>query len=312
MLKAVSLFSGCGGSDLGLLRTGVQIVWANDAMKAACDTYRANMPNTEVVCSDVEKIINFPSADILIGCYPCQGFSQGGKRDAEAFSNFLFLEFYRALKQIKPIAFIVENVLGMTYKHNRPLFNAQLEFYAQLGYATKWKCLDARDYGLAQSRKRVFIVGVSSEKSGQYQFPQPTHGLGMQFEWQTQGEVLHGFPEWPEGEYFDGEMNWYYMSRNRRRDWSECAPCVVASAKAVTLHPVSPKMERVTRDVYRFIDDSKPRRYSYRECAALQGFPLGYEWSIDSLISKYKIIGNAVPPLLMENVAKPLVQLIMS
>ena len=131
MLKAVSLFSGCGGSDFGLSRTGVQIVWANDAMKAACDTYRANMPNTEVVCSDVEKIVNFPSADILIGCYPCQGFSQGGKRDSEAFSNFLFLEFYRALKQIKPIAFIVENVLGMTYQHNRPLFSAQLEFYAQ-------------------------------------------------------------------------------------------------------------------------------------------------------------------------------------
>eukprot|EP01041_Mallomonas_annulata_P029481 gene29481-51489_t len=79
--KAVSLFSGCGGSDAGVLAAGFDIVMANDILAYAKDVYEANHPDTDYFLGSVEKIKHFPAADLLVGCYPCQGFSQGGVRD---------------------------------------------------------------------------------------------------------------------------------------------------------------------------------------------------------------------------------------
>ena len=113
MATAVSLFSGCGGSDTGVHHLGIDILMANDIIPYARDVYLTNLPETEYILQDIRKLENFPSADLLLGCYPCQGFSQGGLRQANNKLNFLYKEFARALGQIKPKAIIVENVNGM-------------------------------------------------------------------------------------------------------------------------------------------------------------------------------------------------------
>src|ERR1700752_4386027 len=118
---AVSLFTGCGGSDLGLLKQGFDIVWANDIWDLACETYRQNIPNAKIAEGDIRTFKEFPEADLLVGCYPCQGYSQGGRRDASAPINYLYQEFDRVLRFIRPKAFIVENVNGMAFGENRAL-----------------------------------------------------------------------------------------------------------------------------------------------------------------------------------------------
>ena len=134
MPKAVSLFSGCGGSDAGIIAAGFDVVMANDKLPYAGDVYLANHPATEYVLSDISKVKEFPNSELLVGCYPCQGFSQGGVRDPSRRINTLYLEFARALHSIRPKAFIVENVSGMVRKNFRHLLEDQLKIFTEAGY----------------------------------------------------------------------------------------------------------------------------------------------------------------------------------
>src|SRR5439155_18974076 len=118
-IRAISLFSGCGGSDLALHELGFHIVWANDVWELACLTYRDNIPNATIDCGDIRDFRRFHSANLLVGCYPCQGFTQGGRRKATDSINYLYREFDRVLRNILPEAFVVENVNGMAYGLNR-------------------------------------------------------------------------------------------------------------------------------------------------------------------------------------------------
>lgn len=313
MLKAVSLFTGCGGSDAGIMNAGFQVVMANDILPYARDTYLANHPETEFILGDVQQIINFPSADLLVGCYPCQGFSQGGARKADRSINYLYLEFARALNEINPRAFIVENVSGMrrsTYKH---LLEDQIQRFSKAGshgYNVNWAMLSAQDYGVPQDRKRIFIVGIRSDLGIRYSFPKPTHGVGPNKEpYVTIGDALTDMPEWPEGEFCDDPFHWYYLSRNRRRDWAETSRTIVSHMRHIPLHPVSPRLLRISTDEWAFEDDSRARRFSYREAARLQGFDRGFvfpDTEFSSLQMRYRVIGNAVPPPLFEAVASSL------
>ena len=90
MPTAVSLFSGCGGSDLGLTWAGFDVLMANDNLSYAGVVHQANFPDVDFHSASITEIVNFPDADLLAGCYPCQGFSQGGARDPNANINFLY------------------------------------------------------------------------------------------------------------------------------------------------------------------------------------------------------------------------------
>ena len=142
-MKAISLFSGCGGSDAGVLAAGFDVVMANDKLAYARDVYLANHPTTNYVLGDVARINTFPTAELLIGCYPCQGFSQGGVRNPSAGINKLYLEFARALNQIKPRAFIVENVSGMVRRNFSHLLQDQFKVFTEAGYKVKAEVLNA-------------------------------------------------------------------------------------------------------------------------------------------------------------------------
>ena len=308
MPKAVSLFTGCGGSDAGLLGAGFDVVMANDVMGYARDVYRANMPETDYVLGSITDVRNFPKVDLLAGCYPCQGFSVGGVREADRKINYLYREFDRALRQIKPKAFIVENVSGMRNSNNQHLAVNQLTRFRMAGYRVSWSILDAREYGVAQERTRMFFVGIRSDLGLKYEFPVPTHSLLGQDAsglppCPTIRDRIGDLPLWPEGEYDDQPFHWYYLSRDRRRDWEQVSRTIVANSRHTPLHPVSPRLMRAGPDEWHFIDDGPARRLSYREAARLQGFGDMTFPDTGGTRLRYRVIGNAVPPPLFKAVA---------
>ena len=206
---AVSLFSGCGGSDLALVQAGFRVVWANDISEVACRTYEDNIPGSQIKAGDISDFVNFPNAQLLVGCYPCQGYSQAGRRKINVPVNFLYRQFDRVLRTIRPRAFVVENVSGMSNSSNRQLLKNQLVRYRLAGYKVKWKKLDAKDYGVAQTRKRVFIVGLRSDLEVEYDLPPPTHGPLGQNGYLTQRDTLRALPPWPEGDFCAEAFHWY-------------------------------------------------------------------------------------------------------
>jgi DNA (cytosine-5)-methyltransferase 1 len=303
-VSAVSLFSGCGGSDLALEQCGFRVRWANDISPLACATYRDNFENSAIKEGDIRDFRRFPNAQLLVGCYPCQGYSQGGKRTSNVPINYLYREFDRALRWIYPRAFIVENVSGMTHRENEHLLRNQLRRFRLAGYHVVWKVLDAKDYGVPQTRRRIFLVGIRSDLGLTYIFPEPSHGPDRLKPHVTQRDAIGRLPLWPEGKYCNEPLHWYYLSRNRRHDWDEPAPCIVGHWRNVPLHPVSPSLRKVDRDWWMFSSKSPARRLSYEECARLQGFPASWRWKRGRLRDRFQLIGNAVPPPLFKAVLK--------
>ena len=308
-MKAVSLFSGCGGSDAGVLAAGFDVVMANDKLAYAKDVYLANHPETDYRLGDVEQISKFPKASLLVGCYPCQGFSQGGVREATRSINTLYLEFARALKTIRPKAFVVENVSGMARKNFAHLLKHQYKVFAEAGYCVKAQVLNAANYGVAQERHRILIVGLRNDLGVEYHFPEPTHGPELAQPYVTIREAIGDLPKWPDGEFYDRDFHWYYLSRNRRRGWNETSKTIVANPRHVPLHPMSPKLIKQEHNVWKFATEARARRFSYREAARLQGFAKNFKFpdtAAGSLEMRYKVAGNAVPPPLFGAVVKAL------
>jgi DNA (cytosine-5)-methyltransferase 1 len=291
---------------MALSELGIKIVWANDICEAACLTYQDNIPNAKIECGDISDFDGFPSADLLVGCYPCQGFTQGGRRDWGDSVNFLYQQFDRVLRRTQPKAFVVENVNGMTYGPNQELLANQLCRYRLAGYRVKWKILNAQDYGVAQSRRRLFMVGVRSDLEFDYAFPAPTHGPSLPHRTVSQRDALRGLPEWPTGDFNEEPFHWYYLSRNRRRDWTEPSPCIVGHWRHVPLHPSSPPLRRINTDKWVFANKGPARRFSYKECAALQGFQRAFAWRRGTIRERFQMIGNAVPPPLFRAVVASL------
>lgn len=306
MAKAVSLFSGCGGSDVGIINAGFEVLMANDVLSYARDVYIENHPETDYVLGNIAGISSFPVADLLVGCYPCQGFSQGGARDPSRKINKLYLEFARALNEIGPKAFVVENVSGMVRKNFKHLLDDQFRVFKEAGYKVKAEVLTASNYGVAQDRKRIFIVGLRNDIDIDYRFPEPTHGIDGAKTKVTIRDAIGHLPEWPEGEFYDCDFHWYYMSRNRRNGWEEQSKTIVANPRHMPLHPISPEMERVGTDEWRFSNNDPARRFSYEEAAALQGFDglVFPDTEKSSLNMRYTVVGNAVPPPLFEAVVR--------
>jgi len=304
-VPTISLFSGCGGSDLALSQLGHEIVWANDISEIACETYKDNL-GPVIQAGDIAGYGSFPEAEFLVGCYPCQGFTQGGRRQSYDKINFLYQQFDRVLRIIRPKAFVVENVNGMAYGANQELLGNQLRRYRLAGYRVQWKVLDARHFGVAQCRRRVFIVGIRSDIKYSYTFPEQGYAAAPDRPLVSQRDVLDGLPEWPAGEFNEEPFHWYYLSRNRRHEWEQPSPCIVGHWRHVPLHPMSPPLERIHTDKWVFSTRGPARRFSYRECAALQGFPRQFVWNRGSVRERFQMIGNAVPPPLFKAVVSKL------
>jgi DNA (cytosine-5)-methyltransferase 1 len=305
-LQAVSLFSGCGGFDLGASQAGIEIIWANDIYKPAAAAYRSLLPNVEFHQGDIRDIKAFPRADVLIGCYPCTGFSLGARRRSrdqqtknlrENTNNFLYREFMRVLRQVKPLFLFVENVGGMASAESGWFLQRQFEGFRRCGYKVTSASLNAVDFGIAQDRRRLFLVGVRRDISDfQYEFPLPSHGPSGLHPRSVLQDVIANFDEWPIGDFFDRPFHGHYLTRNRKRSWEQPSYTIVANAHHVPLHPMGEPMKYVGKDKWE-LQGNRNRRLSWIECARIQGLP-DQVAPTGNLAGKYRVIGNAVPPAL--------------
>jgi len=162
-IKVVGLFSGCGGLDLGFKQAGYDIIWANDILRDACETYKLNIGN-HIVNEDITKISleTIPSADVIVGGPPCQGFSGIGKRDPNDDRSALVYSYLDVVNKIQPKIFLFENVTGIKSSKasdgSKVIDNLKKTF-EDIGYHINIFTLNAADYGVPQKRKRVFIIG---------------------------------------------------------------------------------------------------------------------------------------------------------
>lgn len=287
---AISLFCGAGGLDIGFERAGFKTIWANDFDSDACKTHE-QWSEAKVVCGDVAKINadDIPDADIMLGGFPCQGFSLSGPRKIDDSRNVLYKHYVRIVKAKKPLMFVGENVKGLLTMGNGEIIEAIVEDFSQCGYDVYYKLLNAKDYEVPEDRERVIIVGFRKDLGiKNFVFPMPRKFSV------TMGDVLKNLPEPTPDEICNAPYSSRYMSRNRKRGWDEVSYTIPAMAKQVTLWPGSPDMEKLDRDLWKFGDDGVTRRLSWREAAAIQTFPPEMEF-VGDLTSKYKQIGNAVP-----------------
>ncbi len=316
-LKAISLFSGCGGFDFGATQAGVEFIWANDIDPIAATAYRSILPDVDFHFGDISKVDSFPRADVLVGCYPCTGFSIGARRKAPGQAerdllsikgNFLYLEFLRALEQSKAKYFFVENVRGMLSANEGWFFQQQLIGFQEKGYTVYHKMLFAPDYGLPQARQRVFIVGVRNDiaENFKYEFMAATHGPQTSQPYTTLKDAITDMPLWPKGEFSENKFHGHYLTRNRKRHWNEQSFTIVANASHVPLHPHGSPMTFVKKDTWKLNGDFN-RRLSWRECALLQGLPDNLKPG-GNLDGHYRVIGNAVPPIFGKVLLTPVVK----
>lgn len=296
-MKVVSLFSGAGGLDLGFINAGHEIVWANDNFPDAVKSYRKNIGN-HIVCEDISKIPSdqIPDHDILIGGFPCQGFSvANSKRGENDERNKLYLELLRVLVDKQPKFFLAENVKGILSLMKGAIFEMIISDFENAGYRIKYKVLNAANYGVPQKRERVIILGVRNDIEFDLEHPEPTHSensglFNDKKSWVSIGEALKNIPE-PEEEHsllnhtyskFKLKFNGYLG--NRAIDPTKPAPTVTARGDekggVVVLH-----------------HPNNHRRMSVRELALTQSFPIDYVFEGNNS-SAYRQIGNAVPPLL--------------
>lgn len=295
---AISLFSGAGGLDMGFERAGFKTIWANDIESDACKTHE-NWSTAKVVCGNIADIDakDIPDSDIMLGGFPCQGFSLSGPRKIDDSRNVLYKHYVRVVKEKKPKMFVGENVKGLLTMDDGKIIDAIVEDFSNCGYNVTYKLVNAKDYYVPEDRERVIIVGFRKDLNiNKLDFPLPRKTIV------TMKDVLQNLPVFDDDDVCNAPYSSRYMSRNRKRDWNEVSYTIPAMAKQVTLWPGSPDMIKVDKDLWRFGDNGVTRRLSWREAAAIQTFPNGMKFFGD-IVSKYKQIGNAVPVRLAEIIA---------
>lgn len=187
----------------------------------------------------------FPKGDLVLGGFPCPGFSETGPRLVDDPRNFLYIHFIRCLVQVKPKFFIAENVKGMLTLGKGEVFRQIKQDFEAAGYRVYHKLVNARDYGVPQIRERVFLVGVREDISFEYRFPEPTHGEGVLLKpYVTLREAIGDLEENP-GDYFTGSYSTIFMSRNRKKNWDEQSFTIQASGRQAPIHPGGLPMEKV-------------------------------------------------------------------
>ena len=177
--KIIDLFCGLGGFSQGFEKAGFESVLAIDVWKDAIETYNYNRENKiaknmDIKLLDTERIKEITSKHHItgiIGGPPCQGFSTVGTRNVEDDRNFLYLEYYRVVKEVMPDFFVIENVKGLLTLNKGMFYDDIKERFGSLGYTIEAKILDASDYGVPQKRLRVFFVGLKNGKK--FEFPEP-------------------------------------------------------------------------------------------------------------------------------------------
>jgi len=301
--SVVSLFSGAGGLDLGFKHAGFELLWANDFDKDAVETYKVNI-GSECIIGDISKIPSelIPDSDVIIGGFPCQGFSMANtKRHILDERNSLYLQYIRILKDKQPKIFVAENVKGILSLGKGEVIKCIVEDFSNAGYRVKYKLLNAADFGVPQTRMRVFIVGIRNDLNINFEFPEKTHsknGVGGYLPWVTVKEALSHLPD-PDGDDSDSvpnnEYSQYKLVMNgylgkRPIDENIPAPTVTGRGDRKGGVVILPHPNGL-------------RRMTVRELATIQSFPTNFNFQ-GSKTDCYRQIANAVPVGLSFSIAK--------
>jgi len=328
--SVVELFAGAGGLALGLEQAGFETKALLEIDKWACATLKKNRPYWNVIQEDIMKISQTGikkylkdnrEIDLLSGGYPCQSFSYAGNRlGIEDTRGTLFYDFALILDELKPKMFFAENVKGLVTHDKGKTFQTMLKVFEDVGYDVVYKVLNALDYGVAQKRQRVIIIGIRKDikkiVNEDFQFPKPYKKQLML------KDILKNVPSSPCAKYNDKKKEvlkyvkpggcWrdlpdeiakeymkstYYMGGGRtgiarRLSWDEAGLTVLCT-------PSQKQTERCHPD--------ELRPFSIRENARIQSFPDDWEFC-GSLSQQYKQIGNAVPVNLAKEVGLSIIK----
>jgi DNA (cytosine-5)-methyltransferase 1 len=294
--SVVSLFSGCGGMDLGFqggfrflgrryAKQPFEIKWANDFNEAACRTYFKNV-GRHIQCGDIwEKIADLPSsADVVIGGFPCQDISVNGKgAGVDGKRSGLYRAMVQVVKQLQPKIFIAENVKGLLMRHNANSLERVINDFSALGYDVQYKLYSAADYGVPQTRERVIIVGTRQSQSC-FKPPEPTHRASPI----TAYQAIDDLKDLPEDVGFS-------------HIWSRANKSAEQGSRHLKTDRPGYTIRAECHGNIQFHYEL-PRRMSMREAARFQSFPDNFRFDA-GLRETERMIGNAVPPVLAWHVA---------
>lgn len=314
-MKVLSLFSGCGGIDLGFMKAGATVVWANDIDKDAVKTYKKNL-NEDIVCKDIYDVNPNESPnniDLIVGGFPCLGFTlaKGKSRNINDKNNILYQQYIKILEKKLPKYFLVENVPGMkSGKEFNNFFEVMIKDFENVGisnditnkkgYRVKYETLLASDYGVPQNRKRLILIGTRNDLNTEPPYPLATHTKNIINEPHllphlTIKDAISDLPsQFDErvpnhiGTKHKVKINGYVG--NRQLDWNKPSPTITGRGSrtgGAVIHP----------------HPNRERRLSVRECARIQTFPNDFIFT-GSNGANFAHIGNAVPPILAFHIAK--------
>jgi DNA (cytosine-5)-methyltransferase 1 len=337
-MKAVSLFSGCGGLDLGLERAGFDVVFASDIDPYCAASYELNLPGTplyEGTAGDLDKDLlakvskgaTLGRVDLLAGGPPCPPFSKSrfyrtDKPRAldDAVGEETINAYLTVLAAVRPRAFLLENVAGLAYKVHESALELILGTAEGLGYTISSKVINAADYGVPQMRERFFVVGMLDDA---FRFPEPTHAKEPEsstesvhrLPWVTAGEAIGDLDteenaddtgHFAGGKYHDlleeippGD-NYLYLTAKRGHPNPQFEWRKRYWSFLLKLGPDLPSWTIQARRS----NNMGPLHWRNRilrieEVKRLQTFP--DDWKLTGTIERqWRQIGNAVPPLLAE------------
>lgn len=322
--KVVSLFSGCGGMDLGFeggftylnkkyKSNPFEIIYSNDFEKKACETYNYNF-NNKIICDDINNINekDIPECDIVIGGFPCQDFSLAGKRKGfNSQRGQLYKQMLRVVKSKMPKIFVAENVEGISIniENSSPLLKIIDEF-KNAGYKVNYQLFNTADYEVPQMRKRIIIIGVREDLKILPKFPKPILSSNN---WITAKEAIDDLWDKIDSDYVNNHTSKDYskakFSENGKgqgnRQIEADKPSITIRAEHhgnIEGHYRSTKPEEPDNKNYW-------RRLSIRECARIQSFPDSFIFPC-AASSAYKQIGNAVPPVFAWHIANNVLEIL--
>jgi len=323
----VSMFSGCGGVDLGFSQAGYEIVWANDFDDDACETYRQNIG--DIIHGDVTQleIPDVQDLDVLTAGFPCQPFSNAGSRKGTNDPRGqLYHETFKFIDKLNPKVVMFENVRGIlsTKFENGKLIDDIVDTLTNKhGYHVSYRLMNFSHFGVPQNRIRVILLAVKNKNYIDHLFPEITEDRDLTLEATLKGvtnklpnqteimrlnpQALHYGSMIPEGGSWksldydilperwkkirDNMARYHYPNFFRRYARNEIQGTITAAFKpenAGVWHP------------------TKDRIFSVREIARVQTFPDDFVFKGRTIKSKYQQIGNAIPPLMAKQVAEQL------
>lgn len=337
--NAIDLFCGAGGLSYGFQKAGFNILIGVDNDAKALETFELNHDGSQTICGDITKItyqdsirplIGNKTIDVIIGGPPCQGMSLSGPRKFDDPRNKLYLTYIRLVDEIRPKAFVIENVPGLVGLFNGQIKDSIIEKFTKIGYSIQYRILCASDYGVPQNRRRVIFVGLRDSKM-HFEYPEiETEKVTCEMALSDLPPLTDTLGEDVQDYYLDPQNKYQtLMRKNSTKVFNHVAAKHSDRVrKIISMVPPGgnykdlPEEYRHTRNFHvawtRFPDD-KPAptidtghrhhfHYKYnrvptvRECARIQSFPDDFVFC-GNKTQQFRQVGNAVPPLMAEKIA---------